>query len=108
MGKTLMEVKGTDGQVELMTDRVIIHRRGFLNMFKYGLNTRREIPISSISSVNFRDATLFKMGEIDFDFAGRSQQNRKQNTVVFQKRHHAEFLALKEKIFEMMIQQQRK
>ena len=108
MGKTLMHVKGNDGQIELMTDRVIIHRRGILNAFKYGFNTHHEIPLVSISSVHFRDATVLRMGEIGFDHAGRSQTNQRQNNVVFGKKRHREFLMLKEKIFELMQQQARK
>lgn len=97
-----MMIDGADGQVELLGDRIVIHRRGIFNFFKYGPNARREIPLSSISSVNFRPANLFRMGEIDFDYAGRSHMDKKQNTVTFAKKHEAEFTALKEKIFELM------
>lgn len=102
MARMLMEVQGSDGQIELLEDRVIIHRRGLLNAFKHGLNARREMPLSSITSVNFRTASFFKLGEIDFDYAGRSQLNRRQNTVIFTRKHQAEFVALKERIFELM------
>lgn len=102
MAKTIMRVAGANGIVELMDDRVVIHRKGLLNAFKYGFNSRREIPLSSITSLNFRDANFFKMGEIDFDFAGRSQIDRQQNNVTFTSKNQAQFLALKDKIFELM------
>ncbi len=107
MSKRFMYAQGADGQIELLSDRVIIHRKGVFNLMKYGPNARREIPLTSVASVNFRDATLFKMGEIDFDYAGRSQLDRKQNTVAFTRKHQEEFYELKEKIFELM-QQARK
>lgn len=102
MAQQIMYAAGQDGQVELLADRVIIHRKGLLNLAKYGPNARREIPLSSISSVNFRDATMFKMGEIDFDYPGRSQTDKQQNTVRFSRKHQEEFTRLKERIFELM------
>ena len=102
MAKTIMKITGANGIVELMDDRIIIHRRGVLNAFRYGFHARREIPFSSITSVNFRDANFFKMGEIDFDFAGRSQIDRQQNNVMFSSKSQPEFIKLKDMIFEMM------
>ena len=102
MSKQLMMIAGMDGQIELLEDRVIIHRRGILNLLRHGFHARREIPISSISSVHFMEANFFKMGEIDFDHAGRSQVKSEQNKVKFAKKHQKAFLALKEKVFEIM------
>lgn len=107
MAKQLMYVTGNDGQIELLDDRVIIHRKGILNIARHGINARREIAFGSISSVNFRDATMFRMGEIDFDYAGRSQTDKRQNTVMFSKKHHDDFFRLKEKLFELMNKQRK-
>lgn len=107
MPSQLMYVTGFDGQIELLDDRVIIHRKGILNMLRHGFHVRREIPLSSITSVNFREATPIRMGEIDFDFAGRSQTDKKQNTVMFARRQQKHFFNLKEKLFSMMQQARR-
>lgn len=107
MAKTVMRVKGLDGEVELLTDRVIIHRKGLWNALKYGLSARKEIPLAAVTQINFRDATPLTFGDIDFAYAGRSQIDQKQNTVKFGKRKQMEFLRLKEKIFEMMSQGRR-
>lgn len=104
MGKFIMHVVGADGQVELMSDRVIIHRKGFLNMFKYGLKQRKEIPLMSISSLDFQDATFFRPGHIRFDYAGRNQQDESENNVKFQRKSNRDFVTLKEEIFAMMHQ----
>lgn len=104
MTKRLLYVEGTDGQIELQDDRLIITRKGFLNMLKHGTGSRREIPLSSISSVNFKDASMFSAGEIDFDFSGRSQLDHNQNIVRFLKKKQPEFHALKEKIFTIIAQ----
>lgn len=103
MPKVLMYVEGIDGQVELMNDRVIVHRKGLLNSMKHGFNARHEIPLASISGVDFQDATLFKQGMIDFDHAGkRSGGEKGRNSVKFNKKHQNDFYHLKEKIFELI------
>lgn len=107
MAKLIMTVRGGNGIIELMNDRIVIHRKGVANLFKYGMNARREIPLSSIASVNFRDASFFKMGEIDFDYAGRSQFDRKYSSVTFQQKSQQQFVDLKDKIFEIMQQAKR-
>ena len=61
MAKVLMRVNGLDGQVELMGDRVVIHRAGLWNAFKFGFNARREIPLSAITEVAFRPGGKFAL-----------------------------------------------
>lgn len=108
MGKVLMYVEGIDGQVELMSDRVIVHRKGLLNSLKHGGNARHEIPLASISGVDFQDATMLKQGMIDFDHAGkRSSGVKGRNSVKFGKKQHDQFYRLKEKIFELISKQPR-
>ena len=105
MAKTIMKVSGLDGQIELMNDRVVIHRKGALNALKFGFNAKREIPISAISEVVFKGATTFKFGEIEFVRSGRSSDERKaskHSTVKFRKLQNAQFEEIKEKIFELM------
>jgi hypothetical protein len=107
MGKVLMYIEGLDGQVELLTDRVIVHRKGAWNMMKYGINSRREIPIGAISEVSFREPSLITFGEIDFVRSGRSADEKKRGSnsaVRFSKKKFAEFEKLKEKVFEMVEQ----
>lgn len=97
-----------DGQVELMTDRVVIKREGLWNMFKYGMNAKREIPLGAISEVAFKGATAFRFGEIEFVRSGRSTDEKKKNNtnaVRFNKKSDAQFEKLKEKVFEMVNQQ---
>jgi hypothetical protein len=105
MAKVIMKVAGIDGQIFLLTDRVVITRDGLLNVFTFGFNSRREIPLAAISEVMFRGASMFKPGHIEFVRSGRSQDERKsakQSTVKFRKIHGEKFEELKEKIFELM------
>jgi hypothetical protein len=107
MSKQMMMVQGLDGQVELLSDRVIIHRQGMWNMFKYGMNARREIPLGAISEVSFRSANAIIFGQIDFMRAGGGTVGKKKTSdtaVKFKRDKQQEFEKLKEKVFELMSQ----
>lgn len=110
MSESIMRVEGTDGQVELLNDRVVISRDGIWNIFKYGFNSKREIPLGAISEVSFKPPSFFGMGEIEFIRAGsnNSSGDKKKanpNMVKFRTKERAGFEALKEKIFDMINQQ---
>ena len=56
MAKLIMQVAGIDGQIELLNDRIIIHRAGILNALKYGFNSKRRNSAGrDIPEVAFRD-----------------------------------------------------
>ena len=102
---TIMFVEGLDGQVELMADRVVIHRRGVINSLFFGYNSRREIPLGAISEVMFRDANRLKFGVIEFVRSGRSADERKGKNaciVKFNRASAPQFNRLKEKAFELI------
>ncbi len=109
MAKLVMSVKGFDGQIDLLVDRVMIQRPGLWNTFKYGFNSKREIPLAAISEIAFRDANPMRMGEIEFVRGGRSSEEKKlkkatDTAVRFRKRDQKQFEKIKEKTFELMAQ----
>lgn len=107
MAKRIMFAEGFDGQVELLSDRVVIHRGGLLNAMKYGMSAKREIPLSAISEIVFKPPIMMGMGQIEFVRGGRSLDEKKSanNSVVkFTKKKFQEFEMLKEKTFELMDQ----
>jgi hypothetical protein len=106
MAKVLMRAEGFDGQVELMTDRVVITRAGLFNMFKFGFNARSEIPLAAISEVVFKPPLMLGMGSIEFVRSGRSTDERKGNSsmVKFKKSNARHFEIIKEKAFELINQ----
>lgn len=104
MSRTIMFLDGSDGQVELMTDRVIIHRNGIFNAVKYGFNSRREIPLGAISEVVYKPAGL-SLGQLEFVRSGRSTDDKKNaNAVHFGRKKNQEFEVFKEKVFELINQ----
>ena len=102
-----MVVTGIDGQVELLTDRVIIHRSGIWNLVKYGMNATREIPLGAISEIAFKEATALWLGYIEFIRSGRAADELKKKNyskVTFRRAQNVPFLQLKEKMFELLDQ----
>ena len=106
MAKLIMRIKGFDGVIDLMNDRVVINRIGLLNAIKFAGQTRREIPLAAISEIAFKPATIITMGEIEFVRGGRSTEEKMRvDTIVrFRKRHNDDFETFKEKVFEFMQQ----
>ena len=105
MATQIMTIIGIDGKIELLSDRVIITRVGLWNSIKYAGNTRREIPLSAISEVAFKPASMLTLGEIEFVRGGRSTEEKKRinvSAVQFRKKHNGEFEIFKEKVFELM------
>jgi hypothetical protein len=105
MTKRIMAITGLDGQVELLSDRVVIHRNGVWNAMKYGMNATREIPLGAISEIAFKEAGLFGFGYIEFIRSGRSADElRKKNysKVTFKKQQNMQFHKLKEIMFQML------
>ena len=111
MAKAIMRAEGVDGQIDLLPDRIVIHRQGLYNAIRFGFNATREIPLGAISEVMFRAAGKLSFGKIEFVRSGRSvdeKQKSKHSTVTFGQRHNTQFQALKEKTFELMDQYSRK
>ncbi len=106
MAKLIMRIKGVDGVIDLMNDRVVINRSGLFNAIKFAGQTRREIPLSAISEIAFKPATMIGLGEIEFVRGGRSTEEkmRVDSLVRFRKRHNNDFETFKEKVFEYMQQ----
>jgi hypothetical protein len=113
MAKLVMKAKGVDGEVELMDDRIVINRPGIWNAIMFKFDTHREIPFSGISEIKFKTPFAIMVGKIDFVmaggtvFIGRKQSTVSPTAVKFNKKQQKEFEVLKEKVFELMSQQNR-
>ncbi len=96
-----MEAKGTNGQLELLRDKVLIKRQGHRAR---GLGGDREIPIEQITSVEFKNAGRMVSGYIQLVFGrqedrtGLQERSRGENAVGFNYQQREPFVALKEAI----------
>lgn len=67
---TLFVAKGINGQVTLLEDRVRIERKGALSFVSFGFRGTKEILISEISSIEYRNAGSVLSGYILFLYRG--------------------------------------
>jgi len=72
-----VEASGVDGRIEILEDRIVIKRRGY-PASKHGVREDREIPIASISSIQFKKASMAINGYIQLNFIGNQQEDNDQ------------------------------
>lgn len=92
MSEILMELNGTNGQLELYEDKVIIKRNGLGNKLIFGFKGDKTIYINQISGIEFKEAG-FLAGYIQFTLPGGIERRggltgkdgavRDENTVTF-------------------------
>lgn len=108
----IMEAIGTNGRLQLFENKIILKKKvGFL-IFRAG--REKMIPISSISSIQFSGAKIFKKayGFIQFSFGGPTKSLRFDNikrdpdAIVFTFREARKFEKIKVLIEERMIKSQ--
>jgi hypothetical protein len=93
----LLTVKGRNGQLELLNDRIRICRQGSLALFLQGAKGNKDIFYSDITSVQFKLPGM-TVGYIQFTFSG-GQESKKgvfnattdENTVTFTPAHKQDF-----------------
>lgn len=91
------EIQGSDGQITLLEDRVIISRKGFFSMIAHQFAGPIEVPISSISRIEMKEASVFSAGSIKLIFHGNDFQ-----IIKFQNKSNAKFKEVKEAIFSKL------
>ena len=103
--KPLKKVAGANGQIELWENKVIIKREGFVSFLTQGLRGNKEILISQISSIQFKNPGTFTNGFIQFSYLGGLEHKeglldatQDENTVFFKYFQWQDFKTLKEMI----------
>ena len=66
-----VRVFGTDGQIYLYDDRVVIEREGVAARLESGVSASRTIPMSAITSINYRHRTDLAYGFIHIEDNGK-------------------------------------
>lgn len=89
---TSIKILGVSEDLEVFEDRLIITPRGVLGFLTKGLKGSKEIPFSSITAVQFKDAGLLFSGYIQFTIPGGKESSgglwaatSDENTVMFAK-----------------------
>jgi len=109
MSLLLMSADGYRGQIELYSNKVVIKRKGIMAFFQYGLKGDKEIVLKSITAVQFKKPNFLTYGYIQIAFSGSPESKKgyfnafkDENTVMFRPKHLTKFIAIKEKIQELI------
>lgn len=105
MDRILKEAKGVNGQLELLEEKIRIKRQGVMSFLTQGLKGDKEILIKQISSIQFKKATAFTNGYIQFAFLGGVETKGglfdavdDENTIMFNKGQQTSFEEIKSMI----------
>ncbi len=98
----LLNASGVNGQIELQDHKITIKRKGALGLMTQGLKGDKDILISQISSIQFKEAGPFFNGYLQFAFVGGHDSKgglwdatRDENTVMFNLDQQSSFSAIK-------------
>lgn len=106
----IIQIEGVNGTVTLYDGRIEISREdiSMLHRMQHGFSGTKEIPLSSITSIQLRKPSTATRGYIQFGQKGYSEDDdglldatSDENTVLFEKDSLAAFEELREKIREM-------
>jgi hypothetical protein len=104
-----MKAIGINGQVEFDGEKVVILRKGIVAFFADPVKGGKTIPVSSLTSIEFKAARIMYSGYIRFAFQGGMASNagwsfKDDNSVVFNKGNLPEFEAIREAVEKAMLQ----
>ena len=108
--RVLHRAKGIGAHLELLEHKVRIRRKGLLDLATHGFKGDKEILLSRISAIQFKDAGLAVNGYIQFTIMGGAeakggiwQATADENTVMFNRWQRGAFRKIKEAIEQRMI-----
>jgi hypothetical protein len=105
-----MHFDGHNGQIEVLDDRIVVSRKGVLGFLTQGLKGDKMIPFASITAVQFKTASAFFNGYIQFTVRGGNESRggiasagTDENSVMFRAGSQAEEFARLKAIVEAKI-----
>lgn len=108
MGQLIFAAKGINGQIEIYDGKICIRRKGVMSFMTHGLKGDKDILVSSISSIQFKNAGIMTNGYIQFAFMGGAEAKRglfqatqDENSVMFDRKQQSNFEEVKRLVEEM-------
>ncbi|WP_229550423.1 DUF4429 domain-containing protein [Nostoc sp. CHAB 5836] len=96
------EIEGSNGQIRLIHNRIIISRKGATAFLTQGLKGDKEIPLSRITAMQFKRADALTKGYLQFSIQGGIESKggvfaavTDENTIMFTELEQPEFEELK-------------
>ena len=100
-----LQAEGVNGQIVLSEDRVVISRKGALGFLTQGLKGDKNIMVSAITSIQFKNATMWTNGYIKFAFQGGKeakgglfQATQDENSVMFKSKQQPAFEKIRDEV----------
>ena len=97
--------KGRNGSIELYQDKVTIKRKGALAFLTQGLKGDKDIRLTQVSAVQFKNAGIMTSGYLQLTVTGGNESRgglfagvNDENTVMFLKKNQPEFIKIKKDI----------
>lgn len=104
-----IKAKGVNGQIELYDNKVCIRRKGVLGFLTQGLKGDKSIMISTITSVQFKQAGMLTNGYIQFAFMGGQEAKsglfkgtQDENTVMFNVKQQPLFEKIRDAVEDLI------
>lgn len=104
------EFKGYNGQLTVTDTKLIIKRKGLLGFISNGSAGDKEIPIKSITAIQFKKASMLTNGQIQFSIQGELGNKGNslssvgdENTILFTKKQSESFEMAKNLIDKLMV-----
>lgn len=92
--KPIFELKENFGQLYIYDDKIVIERKGFRAFIWHGLKGGKTIPISSLTTIQFKAAGKLTNGYIQFGMLGSVESGggilsaqSNENTIFFQQKN---------------------
>ena len=100
-----MRAEGSNGSVELLNDRIVIRRKGLLNVLTQGFQGEKSIPYTSITAVQFRPAGSIMAGVIQFTmkggrefYGGMLEATQDENAIMFTRQQEKTFQRVRDHV----------
>lgn len=105
-------IQGKNGQIVLQKNRITIKRKGALSVMTQGVKGDKDIPIKSITGIEFKASAGMTDGYIQFAMLGAVESRRNamdlyndENTVMFNSSQAHQFTILKQYIDSIVDEQ---
>lgn len=108
----ILSMNGINGQIYVYDNKVVIERKGFNSVTTVGMAGSKTIPMSSIKSVQLKEAGAWA-GFIEIGVLGGNERNGglsyaayNENTITIQKQHNETAKQIKDYIENIIIQRE--
>lgn len=103
----MLLVKGINGQVVIVDNRIEITRIGFKSFASHGFDGTKTIFLKKLTGIQFKEAGKMTNGFIQFIFPGSTEDKgglfsavKDENTVIFNQSQQNDFEKLRDFIFK--------